>query len=115
MAADYDRFRATADNMITKYGMAAKLRRGDVDRDCTVVITNYSPMERAGQLINLTDRKVLMSAIGLTVPPSEEDDVLVTFVQPAGTVEDEILTIAAPPGRIEMNGTVVMWRLQVRR
>ena len=113
---DYGQFKNTASDMIEKWGMRAVLRRvGMADRSCTVVITNFTPMERTGQMRNPLDRKVLLSARDLDVPPDQEKDRLVTFVQPEGTVEDETLKIVEPPGRIDMAGKVVYYRLAVRR
>lgn len=113
---DYQRFKDTASDMISRWGMTAVLRRvGMADRTCTVVITNFSPMERTGNLRNPLDRKALVSADGLTVPPDPDKDRLVTFVQPDGTVEDETLKIVEPPGRVDMAGKVVYYKLAVRR
>lgn len=115
-SVDYSNFRNTANDMIARWGMRAVLRRvGMADRSCTVVITNFSPAERTGQMRNPTDRKVLLSVDGLTVPPDQERDRLVTFVQPDGTVENETLKIVEPPGKIEMAGQVVVYRLAVRK
>ena len=111
----YFRFIHTAEDMLAKWGMRAVLRRnGMADRDCTIVITNFSPMERQGSLRNPVDRKVLMSVMGLTIPPDQEHDRLVTFVNGTATV-NEVLKIIEPPGKIEMAGEVVMYRLAVRR
>lgn len=116
---NYDRFRETSNDMIRQWGMRAVLRRnGLADRWCYVVITNFSPMERTGSMRNPLDRKVLVSVEGLTVPPDQERDRLVTFVQPmdeASPVEDETLKIVEPPGRIDMAGSVVYYRLAVRK
>lgn len=113
---DYNRFKDTASDMIEKWGMTAVLRRvGMADRTCTVVITNFSPMERAGNMRNPLDRKALVSARGLTVPPDPDRDRLITFVQPDGTVEDEALKIVETPYRVDMAGKVVYYKLAVRK
>lgn len=117
--ATYDRLKTSANDMITRWGMKAVLRRvGMSDRWCTVVITNFSPMERTGQMRNPVDRKVLLSMDGLIVPPDQERDRLITFVQPIdlnNPVEDEALKIVEPPGKIAMAGAVVYYRLAVRK
>lgn len=114
----YFRFRHTAEDMISKWGMKAVLRRvGMADRWVDVVITNFTPMERTGQMRNPLDRKALVSVKDLTVPPDQERDRLVTYVQPMTNppVEDETLKIIEPPGRINMGGEVLFWRLAVRK
>jgi hypothetical protein len=111
---NYNRFKTTANEMIAKWGMRAVLRRSSGDRDCMVVITSYNPMERVGQMRNPLDRKVLLSVEGLTLPPDQEHDRLVTFVD--GTlVVDEVLKIIEPPGKIAMAGETVFYRLSVRK
>jgi hypothetical protein len=115
---NYSRFKNTADSMITKWGMRAVLRRSTGDRWCNVVITNFSPMERTGQTRNPLDRKVLVSSIDLDPAPDQERDRLITFVQPMdpnNPVEDEVLKIVEPPGKIAMAGSTVYYRLAVRR
>lgn len=118
MATNWDHFKDTASRMILRWGMPAVLRRrGMADRPCTVAVLNFTPFERAGQLLDPVDRKCLIAAEGLTIPPDRELDVVVTFVQPMTVppVESELLTITAPVGRVEMAGKTVMWRLTVRR
>lgn len=115
---DYDRFKATANAMIARWGMKAVLRRvGMADRWVTVVITNYTPMERTGQMRNPLDRKALVSVDGMTLPPDQERDRLITFMQPIGAVpiEHESLKIVEPPGRVDMAGEAVLYRLSVRK
>ncbi len=115
---DYIKTRASADKLIKKYGMKAKLRRGGVDRDCVVVIPEYLSREKASEFANPTDRQVYISA-GLgdvpTTPPNNELDQLVTFVQPAGTVVDEILPFTAPVKPISPAGIVCVYSGTVRR
>lgn len=115
MAYNYIRSQAVADKMITKYGMRAVLRRDSLpDRDCIVTETQYTPAERAGKLINPTDRIFLMNARNLALPPLQGTDTLVTFVQPEGIVEDEVLKLTQKPGRLAPAGIVVYWEVVVR-
>ena len=114
MPDKYKRFQNTANDMISRWGMDAVLRRASGDRPCKVVITSYSPMERLGQMRNPVDRKVLMSIEGLSIPPDQENDRLVTFVKDTTTV-DEVLKIIEPPGKIAMAGETVFYRLSVRK
>lgn len=118
MGFDYLRSRATADRMILKWGMKAVLRRSSGDRWCWVVVERYMPQEQDGKLVTPTDRKVLMSTQGLTIPPEEGKDALVTFVQPMDPLHpvlDETLRIVSSPFRLAPAGTTILWQLQVRR
>jgi hypothetical protein len=115
---DYQAAITDADNLIKYFGMAAVLRRpGIPDRPCTVVIISYDPMDRPADLVNLTDRKVIMSAANVevqTTPPDNERDHLVTFVQPGGTVEDEDLPMTCKPKPTAPAGITVLWEFTVK-
>jgi hypothetical protein len=114
MSINWARKVASADRMIKKYGQAAVLRRGNAtDRPCTIAITNFSARDRAGQLVNLTDRIAYVSAKDLTTPPDFEQDRLITFV-PGTTTISETLKIVAPAAPIAPGGIALMWELQVR-
>jgi hypothetical protein len=103
-----------ADQMIRKYGTPAILRRDGGDRSCWAFISDYSPHERMGKLVNQTDRKALISPIGLTADPDSEQDRLVTL-DPATGTELETLRIIAPIGKLAPAQIVLYWELQVRR
>src|SRR6185437_15813110 len=95
MPFDYPAMQATADELIAYFGMGAVLRRitaSPTDRPCTVAIVEYDPREQPNELTNPTDRRVVMSAANLSEPPDDEQDALVTFVQP-------------PPGSLASAGT----------
>lgn len=111
---DYQRQRSVADNMIRKYGAPAILRRNDGDRGCWAFISDYSPSEKRGQLINPTDRRALISPLDLTVEPDSEQDRLVTL-DPATGAEKETLRIVAPIGKLAPSGIVIYFEAQVRR
>lgn len=115
---DYVSTREMADSLIQRFGMKASLRRNGVDRDCYVVITEYMPREQAAQLANPTDRQVYISA-GLGgvpgMPPDREKDQLVTYVQPLGTVVNEILPFTMPVKPISPAGIDVCYETTVRR
>src|SRR5216683_2302847 len=105
MKHDFLRSRATADQMIRKWGVAGALRRASGDRPVTVVIQDYSPIERIGKMIDPVDRLALVSAVApdgsvLDPPPDREQDRLVTFVPDSDQVEDEVLRISAPVGKL---------------
>ena len=118
MSFDYTNMRESADNLILRFGMRASLRRGGVDRDCYVVVTEYMPKDASTALANPTDRQVLI-APGLgdvpTTPPDNELDQLVTYVQPLGTVVDEILPFTMPVKPVRPAGVVVLFQSTVRR
>lgn len=112
---DYARQRSLADAMIRKYGAPAILRRDNGgDRPCWAFVSEYSPHERMGKLINQTDRKALVSPIDLTLDPDSEQDKLVTL-DPATGAEKETLRIISPVGKLAPAGTVIYWELQTRR
>lgn len=115
---DYNETLADADALLTEFGMSAVLRRAGIsDRPCVVVIFD-APRERPGDLANPTDRKVYLSAATpevIATPPDDEQDTLVTFIQPAGTIEDETLPMTCKPKRLQPAGINVLWEFTVRR
>ena len=111
---DYARERAIAEGMIRKYGAPAILRRDSGDRACVAFISDYSPQERMGKLVNQTDRKALVSPVGLTVDPDSEQDRLVTL-DPTTGVELETLRIVSPVGKLTPGNITVYFELQIRR
>jgi hypothetical protein len=111
---DYTRQRNIADGMIRKYGALAILRRGSGDRACWAFISEYTPHERMGKLINQTDRKALVSPLGLTADPDSEQDKLVTL-DPNTGAELETLRIISPIGKLAPAEIVIYFELQIRR
>ena len=110
---DYVRELGLADGMIRKYGSPAILRRQSGDRPCWAFIISYTPIERMGKLINQTDRKALVSPVGLAIDPDSEQDNLVTLDTVSGA-ELQTLRIIAPVGKFAPADTVIYWELQVR-
>lgn len=125
MAAKFDYLDAqmTADELIQYFGMDAVLRRAGgspVDRPCRIAIVEYRPREKPADLANPTDRYVIMSAENeevQAVPPDDEQDVLVTFKQPASDppVEDELLVLTCKPKVTAPAGIPVCYEFTVRR
>jgi hypothetical protein len=125
MAEQFDYLQAItdADDLITYFGMNAVLRRvgsSPEDRPCRVVIISYDPHEKAADLANPTDRKVIMSAKNSEVqlmPPDNEQDQLVTFVQPPTNppVVHEVLPLTCKPKPTAPAGVTVIWEFTVRR
>ena len=119
---DYLNTRATADKLLQKFGMAAVLRRttdSPTDRPCLVLIVDEMPRDASTQLANPTDRRVIMSATGLDAePPDNEQDQLVTFVQPPATLspqENEVLPFTCPVKKYAPAGVTVLYEFTVRR
>lgn len=120
---DYVGMRATADLLLQEFGMAAVLRRegsSPEDRPCIVAIIDYLPRDRASELANPTDRRVLISADTPEVqamPPSNELDQLVTFVQPPTSppVVNEVLPFLEPVKLYSPAGIPVLYEGRVRR
>jgi hypothetical protein len=117
---DYQAAIVDADNLIRYFGMDAVLRRAGSspeDRPCRVAIIEYDPREKPADLANPTDRKVIMSAANLGVPPDNELDQLVTFVQPPASppVVHEVLPLTCKPRPTAPAGVVVIWEFTVRR
>jgi hypothetical protein len=120
---DYIKTRAKADFLIQKFGMNAVLRRmsdapGVTDRKCVCVMPDFLVKDAPAQLANPTDRTVYIAA-GLgdvpSTPPDFEKDQLVTFVQPLGAVEDEVLPFTKPIKPIRPAGIVVAYEVMVKR
>jgi hypothetical protein len=115
---DTSRFRTVIDSEIKRIGMIAALRReGSPDRKIWMYFGQWTAREQMGRLIDPLDRLAIVSALGLTDPPTHTKDRLITFVQPPAfnPVEDENLRILAPPDRNDPAGRVLAWRLRVRR
>jgi hypothetical protein len=117
---DYQQAIADADALIQFFGMDAVLRRaGIADRPCRVAVVKFNPREKPSDLANPIDRKVFMSAANSEVqlmPPDNEQDKLVTFVQPPANppVIDEILPMTCKPEKTAPAGVTVLWEFTVR-
>lgn len=109
--ARYLRARKIVDRQIRKWGARALLRRASGDRECWASEANLSAHER-NAMKNPAHRIYDISAVGLDVPPSKEDS-LVLFEQPEGTVELPPLRQVAPVAPFAPGGIVVYWELQV--
>lgn len=114
-ALDPYRLMGDIDREIKRIGMIAALRRDTGERPCWLYFGAWTPRERMGGLIEPTDRLAIISAVGLSDPPIHTRDRLITFVQPAGTAEDENLRIISVVERIAPAGVAIVWKLQVRR
>ena len=122
------RFQAVAQNQIDRYGRDGVLRRVGraVDIPIRVAVIEFSPNEHQRLRTDPLDRKVLLAPNdtngNLISEPSPDLDQLVLWkVDPATNqtaqplAVDEYLSIVQIVGRINYNGTLLFWRLQVRR
>lgn len=124
---NYAKSQATAARLIRKFGQAGAIRRttmtgGDLwnptpetnDYPCILVVTEYTLGERESSLIGTSDKKVLISTEGVSVPayadapdsenaPTERDQIVIK-----GRVHEVVRVDPLEPG-----STVVMWTLQV--
>lgn len=119
---NYVKTRATGDRLVKKFGMKASLRRDGVDRDCYVVIPEYLSRENPSAMTNPTERQVYIAAgVGAVSgdnEPDNENDQLVTYVQPPRTppvVEEVLPFTAASVKPIRPAGITVLWQAMVRR
>jgi hypothetical protein len=113
MPFDWASRRATATNLITKYGARAILRRAGVDRDCTA-FTDLFTRSHQGELRNAADGLALIAADGLDEPPDAEKDQLV-LVDPDSGTETDSLRLLSPIGKFAPGGVVVYWEVMTRR
>lgn len=121
---DYQQTQRDANELIEYFGMDAVLRRAGTsptDRPCRVVIFD-EPRERGSDLATPVDRKVYLSPLtedGVLDPePDNEQDVLVTFVQPPTDppVEDgKPKGLTCKPKKTAPAGIVALWEFTVRR
>jgi hypothetical protein len=122
---NYPAMQQTADKLVKFFGMGAVLRSITgvrPDRPCTIAVVEYKPRERPNELVNPTDRNVIMSPLDpttglpLAIPPDNELDVLVTFVQPLASppVQDEVLRLTCKPEQTNPAGVNCVWQFTVR-
>src|ERR1035437_3873228 len=123
---NYQQTQVDADNLLREFGMGAVLRRvsaNPTDRPCRDCIIEYVSREQPAELANPTDRRVIMSPLDpktglpLAIPPDNELDQLVTFVQPPtnSPVVNEILPLTCTPRPTAPAGVIVLWEFTVRR
>lgn len=111
MPFNYARAQMVAHRQITRFGKAAGtsfLRRGDpaVNRAVTCAYLSWENSQRQSGLVQDKDKRVIMSAYQLTVPPDQElDTMLLDGVEYA---------IVEPPLPLDQSGIVVYWELHVR-
>lgn len=122
---DYPAMQKTADDLIKYFGMRAVLRRvnsSPTDRFVTIAIIEDKPREKPNELANPEDRDVVMSPLDpdtglvLAIPPDNEQDVLVTFVQPMTNppIMKEVLRLTATPKQTAPADVNCLWEFTVR-
>jgi hypothetical protein len=111
---NYLRSQAVADRQIRKYGALAYLRRDSVDRECYALEVQISAHER-NALKNPTDRVFIVSAVGLAVPPTKDDSLVV--VDEASGTKLPPFRLSAPPAPLQPKpgGLVIYYELQVQK
>ncbi|MCV0371666.1 hypothetical protein [Filomicrobium sp.] len=124
---NYAKSAQTAARLIKRFGQTGAIRRKtrtggtdwnpetqDIDYPCTLVVTEYSLKERESSLIGTSDKKVLISTEGVSIPayadapasgnaPTERDQIVIK-----GRAHEVVRVDPLEPG-----GTVVLWTCQV--
>lgn len=107
---NFTKIARTGLKLIQKFGYSAVIRRTvdsvDTDYSVEIVMTEYNPQSRDGVLITQTDRKALLSPIGLTITPDPETDRL---IENGNSLQIVTVTPTSPAG------TPLLYELQVRR
>jgi hypothetical protein len=114
-----NRARQVAHRQIKRLGgrIGALRRTGRPDRRVIVALTDYQPHQITG-LVEQGDRRAVMSTFtpegsDLTPDPDKEVDSLITYVPGTATVDKEYKIVW--PGKVDPNGIVVLWNMQVRQ
>lgn len=108
----YERQQAAADDLIRRRGRESKLRRSTGDRACWALEAVLNATDRRA-LKNPTNRVFIISAVGLAVPPADDEDSLV-WIEPR-TGEERVLRQDAPVVPFAPDGGVVIYyELQVK-
>ena len=99
----------------------AVLRRGGVDRACVACVTQFTPQERRGMVMNPEDMKARVSALvpdasAVLAPDPDQNagDVLVVFNRD-GTEQGPYRIVQKPKRQEPVAGLNLFWTLQVRR
>ena len=122
-AIDWTQSRLKGHNLIGHYagwGRAA-LRRNGVDRPCVACVTQFTPRDRMGAVVDPLDMKARVSALapdGVTLLTPEPDnnagDMLIVWNQD-GTEQLPYRINARPKRQEPQAGVTLFWTLQVRR
>jgi hypothetical protein len=102
------------------WSRAALRRTGAQDRACVACVTQFTPVERRGGVVNPEDMKARVSALqpnGVDVlepEPDKERDRLIVF-NPDGTEQAPYRLVVLPRRQEPMPGVNLFWTLQVRR
>lgn len=120
---DYNRSKDTADRLIVRFGQSAILSRTPVSGpsydpvfgtpqlfNIKIAVLNYSNYEFGSGRIRVTDKKVLMSAKGLTIEPELTDKIII------GSVSHTIVGPDEGNGIRPLNpgGVAILYELQCR-
>lgn len=116
MALNYKRMKRIVERQIKNFGgtQNGALRRAGTDRRVSLVILDFSPREIDGNLIEYTDKRVLIEAENLATPPDENVDSLMLPIPGSTSLVEH--RIAHPPKPLAPNGVdVLYWELVARK
>lgn len=114
---DYARTRATAERLIKRFGQVVTLTQTansgtaynpsqtETDHSCYGAVLAYAENEIDGTLIKNTDKQVYLSTEGLSVTPAVADKITVDGIS------HEIINLMP----LSPAGTVVFWKVQIRK
>src|SRR6266576_1795697 len=122
MGMDWTQSRLRWHNLIGSFSGFGKalLRRDGVDRACVACVTQFTPRERVGGMVDPQDMKARVSALLpdgvtlLTEEPDKERDILIVFNQD-GTEQRPYRIVVVPKRQEPQAGVTLFWTLQVRR
>lgn len=112
MTETYTSDQILADDMIRQEGCSAVLRRDGADRRCWAFETAPST-GRGDQLVLTEERVILVSVVGLDVPPDPEQDQYVD-VDPITGALGRPSKILPPVNGPRTGGRVVYWQIRVK-
>ena len=92
--------------MIEVHGSPAILRRSTGDRCCTIVVDDFSAIERLGKLANPTDRRFLIGP-DVDPPPTPELDSIVRLDEQGNVIER--FSVVAPTAPFAPDGKTVLY------
>lgn len=103
----YEEIREVADELLEEFGTIGVIKRQDGSEHVVrVALVDYSHYERGSGMIQMTDKRAIVSAVGLTIEPEANEDTLIV-----GGIEHSIRN----PMPIKPADTIVLWEMTARR
>jgi hypothetical protein len=112
VSINYEQKRARADKMIRRWGALAYLRRGGVDRECWALEVQLNASERS-TLRNLSNRRFLISAVNLSVPPTKEDSLVLVRKSTGDKLPPLRQAVPVAPLQPEPGGVVIYYEIEI--